>query len=328
MRPPATRFAFSRRLRALLALALLAAGGGAVLAQDRAQHEAPAGADDSPAEERPAREWLPEGVLYEPYLAEIRRPGLGAGVIGVAEGGAADSGDLRFGLKLGGAFGLLRLAPRASERLWQLSLEAGFYGQFDIDHSLDNLGWDGLYGLTLTSAREDGRGAAVELAVNHISSHVGDEYAERTGRLRIGYTREEVAAGVSWRPGAGAGRWRTYAEAAWAHVTRNEELQDPGRFETGVEYDAPGVVGRTGRWGTYAALDLNLWEERGWRPSVGAAAGFRATSEDRIWRFGLALYDGQVPIGEFFQDDERYVIVGAWLDLARGVEPATGGRRR
>jgi hypothetical protein len=73
---------------------------------------------------------------------------------------------------------------------------------------------------------------------------------------------------------------------------------------------------------------LNLWEERGWRPSVGAAAGFRATSEDRIWRFGLALYDGQVPIGEFFQDDERYVIVGAWLDLERGVEPTAGGRRR
>lgn len=280
---------------------------------------APTGSQ-GPAEERPVREWLPEGVLYPPYLAEIRRPGLGAGVIGVAEAGADDSGDLRFGLKLGGRFGLLRVAPRASDRLWQLSLEAGFYGQFDIDHSLDNLGWDGLYGLTVTTAGKDGRGAAVKLAVNHISSHVGDEYAERTGRLRIGYTREEVAVGVSWRPMPSA-RWRSYAEGAWAHVTRNEELQDPGRLEAGIEYDAPGVLGRTGRWGTYAALDLNAWQERDWRPSVGAAAGFRAAAGDRTWRLGVAVYDGQVPLGEFFQVDERYVILGAWMDLERQVAP-------
>jgi len=320
MRPPATRHDFRRRLRVPLALALLAAGGGAVSAQDRAQDEAPPADEGPPVEERRARGWLPEGTLYEPYVAEIRRPGLGAGVIGVTDVGAADSGDLRFGLKLGGSFGLLRLAPADSERLWQLALEAGFYGQFDIDHSLDNLGWDGLYGLTLATVRADGRGPALELAVNHISSHVGDEYAERTGRRRIGYTREEVAVGVSWRPDQRRWqRWRAYGEAAWAHVTRNEELQDPGRVEAGVEYEAPGAVGRSGRWGTYAALDVNLWEERDWEPSVGLAAGFRAASADRIWRLGFLAYDGQVPIGEFFQVEERYVIVGMWLDLERGV---------
>jgi hypothetical protein len=319
MSQPASIAALRRRLPVALVLTLLAAGGAARAQMER-QEAPPAAPEDDPIEARPAREWLPEGTLYEPYIAEIRRPGFAAGVLGAADVGAEGSGDQRFHLKLGGSFGLLRLAPAGSGRLWQLSLEAGFYGQFDIDHSLDNLGWDGLYGLTLATARAGGRGPALELAVNHISSHVGDEYAERTGRRRIGYTREEVALGASWRPDRCRWRrWRVYGEAAWAHVTRNEELQDPGRVEAGIEYEAPGSVGRSGRWGTYAALDVNGWEERDWQPSVGLAAGFRATSGDRIWRLGLLAYDGQLPIGELFQVDERYVIAGAWLDLERGL---------
>ena len=302
MKPPTTTSSVRRLLGAVLALALLAVGGDAARAQD----PAPAVDEGPPVEERRAREWLPEGALYEPYVAEIRRPGFAAGVVGASEVGAEETGDQRFGLKLGGSFGLLRLAPAGAERLWQVSLEAGFYGQFDIDHSLDNLGWDGLYGLTLATVRADGRGPAFELAVNHISSHVGDEYAERTGRRRIGYTREEVALGVSWRPDWRRWqRWRAYGEAAWAHVTRNDELQDPGRVEAGVEYEAPGAVGRSGRWGAYAAVDVNLWEERDWEPSVGVVAGFRATSDDRIWRLGALFYDGQIPIGEFFQVEEQ-----------------------
>lgn len=296
--------------------ALLAAGVLAALAAGAAAAQTPPGA---PAEEPPVRDWFPEGVLYPPYAAEIRHPGFGTTVLGVADVGAEESGDLRFGLKLGGRFGLLRLAPRRSERLFQASLEAGFYGQFDIDHSLDNLGWDGLYGLVATSARKDGRGLAYKLGVGHISSHVGDEYAERTGRRRIGYTREEALFGVSWRPGP---RWRTYAEGAWGYVLRakapdGEELQEPGRFEAGLEYEAPGVLGRTGRWGTYAAADVNLWEERDWRPSVAVEAGFLVPSGDRRWRLGVAWYDGQIPLGEFFQVEESYVLAGAWLDLER-----------
>lgn len=262
------------------------------------------------------RRWFPEGVLYAPYVAEIRHPGFGATLLGVADPGVAESGDQRFGLKLGGRFGLLRVSPRGSDRLWQVSMEAGFYGQFDIDHSLDNVGWDGLYGATLTTARADRPGLALKAAVNHISSHVGDEYAERTGRRRLGYTREEVALGVSWRPAA---RWRTYAEGAWGYELR-QDVQKAGRVEAGLEYEAPGTVGGTGRWGTYAAVDVNAWEERDWQPSVAVEAGVAAPAGDRRWRAGLAYYDGQVPIGEFFQVDETYLLAGLWLDLERALQ--------
>lgn len=305
---------------ALIALAAPAVGQGEAVPPPEPGRE-------EPSEPRGLR-LFPEGVLYPPYVAEIRRPGFGATVLSVAEAAPEGVEDLRFGLKLGGRFGLVRWGPPATGRLWQLSLEAGFYGQFDIEHSQDNLGWDGLYGLVLTTAPADGGPAAYSLAIHHISSHVGDEIAERTGRLRIGYTREEVALGVSWRQpeGRGPGRWRLYGEGAWGYTLSaegpaGEELQKPGRVEVGVEYDAPGVLGgrlgTPGRWGWFGALDVNVWEERDWQPSVSVQAGFLVPSGDRRWRLGVAAYDGQLPLGEFFQVDERYVLAGLWLDLER-----------
>ena len=313
----------ARRGGALAAtIALLAATMAAATAR----------AGEGTGEATAERRWLPEGVVYEPYLAEVRHPGFAATVLAVTDEDdpRGERGDLRFGLKLGGRFGLLRTATgggggheeadRAPRRLWQLSFEAGFYGQFDIESSLDNLGWDGLYGLVLATARADRSGPALRLAVNHISSHVGDEYAERTGRRRIGYTREELALGMALRP---TPRWRTYAEAAWGYVLRAEDsagrdLQAPGRVQAGVEYEAPGSVGRTGRWGLYAAVDANAWEERDWSPSVTVEAGLAApVGDDRRWRVGVAWYDGQLPVGELFQVDESYALAGVWLDLER-----------
>ncbi len=51
---------------------------------------------------------------------------------------------------------------------------------------------------------------------------MGDEYAERTGRLRINYTREEFLAGISGELGD---RWRVYGEAAYGYDLRSETNQ-------------------------------------------------------------------------------------------------------
>lgn len=282
----------------------------------------------------PHREWLPEGSLYGPYLAEINRPGLGVTVVGVSagdDGGIPDAGDLRFGLKLGGRFGLLRVNPRTEDgRSWQLGLGAGFYGHFDIENSLDNIGWDGLYSLVLSNGRASGRGPAFRIGVQHWSSHVGDEYAERTGRSRIGYTREEVMVGVSWPlgptdwsgPGAEDGGWRIYGEAAYGHVGRaedaaGEDLQEPGRVQLGIEHESPGSLGETGRWGWYAAFDASAYQERDWEPNLTLSLGLLADRGERRWRTGVTVYDGRTPIGEFFRRDETYAVLGLWLDLER-----------
>lgn len=281
--------------------------------------------------------WLPPGSIYDPYLAEINRPGMGVTLLGVQESGIEGAGEVRFGLKLGGRFGLLRIAPggdrtgrrEGAGRAWQLDLGAGFYGQFDIDNSLDNLGWDGLYSLTLSNAPTAGRGPAFKLGVQHWSSHVGDELSERTGRERIGYTREEIVAGVSLplvgaRTGTtGSGPLaRLYGEAAYGTTGNAEdpagvEIQEPGRVQVGFEWESPGSVGASGRVGWYAALDANSFEERDWNVDLSLGTGLLIDGGDRRWRAGVVLYDGRNPVGEFFRVDERYALLGLWLDLER-----------
>lgn len=253
---------------------------------------------------------FPAGELYPPYLADLHRPGFGLVQVHVASTTIADAGDSRFDLRLGGSFGVLRLGPRdRPDRGWQLDVVAGFDGQFDVDRSYDNIGWDGNYGLTLTTAR--GHGLAFKLGVYHTSSHVGDEYVERTGRRRIGYTREELTAGVSWRRGE---RWRLYAEGGWGYDLRNETLQEPGRGQVGLEHTAPGTLWR-GRLGWFAAADLSATEERGWDLTTSVQAGLLILSGPRRWRIAAGFYDGRSTLGEFFRDDDRFLTLGLWLDL-------------
>lgn len=190
---------------------------------------------------------------------------------------------------------------------WQFDIEPGFVGQFDIDHSLDNVGWDGIYNFLFSSALRDD--LHVQIGTKHVSSHVGDEYAERTGRRRIGYTRDELAAGAVWSV---TSRWRTYAEAGWGFAPKEEIGQKPGRLQFGLEHEAPGSIGQ-GRLGWYAALDLQALEERDWQADPSLQIGLLIPAGGRRWRVGLGVHDGTVPLGELYRVDETYVALGLWL---------------
>lgn len=252
---------------------------------------------------------LPDDDFYPVYVADPTQSRFGIVGLGVSDVEVAESGTSRSFLRLGGIFGLLRYQPAGDpDRGWQLDIEAGFNGQFDIDNDYDNIGWDGIYGLWVSGLL--GERTHLRAGVRHISSHVGDEFAERTGRRRIDYTRQELALGV--------GRWllettRVYVEGAWGHDLRNEELQRPGRAQIGIEHDRPEALWR--RFGWYVAADLNAYEESDWEPDASLQLGLLLPSRGRTWRLGIAWRDGRVPVGEFFQDDESYVALGLWLDL-------------
>lgn len=254
--------------------------------------------------------FFPAGHLYAPYVADPHRIGFGLQVLQYPHAGIPESGSTRFDLKSGGRFGLVRFHPRGSEDLgWELGLEAGFHAQFDIEHQLDNLGWDGRYGFTITTAQT--RKLSLKFGYLHDSSHVGDEYAERTGRLRIGYTREEVAAGISWLADSG---WRTYGEYGHGTVLRNRELQKPGRVQFGFQWDpAKFEQGRYRHW--YGGMDVSAMQERDWKMDVSVQTGYRIDTQDKTWRFGLNWRKGRPPIGEFFQHTETYVGLGLWVDI-------------
>lgn len=294
-----------RWVRFVVILALVAPGSAATAVRSSERD----GTED-PNVETGRFHLFPTDDLYVESLAGPHRRGFGVTYLRLAETDLAEVGDRLFGLLLGGRFGLFRVRPAGrSDRGWQIGIETGFYGQFDIDRSYDNLGWDGFYGLTLTTAL--GNGWAGKVGVLHTSSHVGDEYAERTGRRRIGYTREELVVGVSRSIRE---RWRARAEAGWGYDLRNEELQKGERLRASLEYLAPGTLWG-GRTGWYAAVDASAFAERDWQLDWALDVGLLLSPLPRRWRLGLQYYDGRTPLGEFFQSDQRTLSLGLWLDL-------------
>ena len=153
---------------------------------------------DTPEKKKKVRVWFPPSNLYPRYIADSIRPQNALTLQWLADTEIPETGSGRFGLRLGGSLGITRSHPEGRPDVGlQLSFEGGFAGQFDMNYSWDNTGWDGFYGLYLSWMLTPDFGFRV--GSQHNSSHIGDEYSERTGRKRIHYTREEGILGVTWR---------------------------------------------------------------------------------------------------------------------------------
>jgi len=255
-------------------------------------------------------EWMPAADFYPQYIADPVRPQSALKVLYMADSEIAETGNSRYALHLGGRFGLVQWHPEGRpDRGWQLDFEGGLFGQFDRGNSLDNIGWDGLFGLYLSWLPTPDLG--FRIGKKHDSAHVGDEYAERTGRQRIGYTREEYVAGVSWRP---ATKWRVYAEGGFG--TRLADFQDPGRLQTGVEFFGARRFWKE-RMSWYAAIDLQSFQENDWKVRSAIQLGVllptgRGTSR---YRLAIELVRGRSVLGEFAFRNETPVGVGWFFDF-------------
>lgn len=261
---------------------------------------------------KPGFELFPVRHLYKPYIADPMEPKFGLTVLQMTDSTIVGSGDTRSRLELGGTFPVARWSTeKRPEGAWQVSISAGFYGQFDVTESLDNIGWDGVYALYLTGFLRDD--LVLKVGNYHDSSHVGDELLERTGRSRIGYTREEWLFGLSWQV---TEPLRLYGEVAYDLTPKEDIGQEPARLQFGAEYERPGVF-RNRRVGWYWAANVGAFEERDWEPDTSVQVGLLIPTEAdyRRWRLGLGVHDGRVPIGEFSFQDETWVVLGLWLDL-------------
>jgi len=257
-----------------------------------------------------AWEFLPEAGFYPLYIADPVRSQSAVMLLRMADSEIPETGDSRFSLRLGGQFPIVAFHPGEDRDLgWQLDFEGGFAGHFDIGYSLDNIGWDGFYGLLLDyKPRPD---LAFRFGALHDSAHVGDEYEERTGRRRVGYTREEIVLGVSWRASV---RWRLYFEGGSDFGTK--DFQEPLRFQAGVEFQGRQLWQRArGSW--YAALDLRAYQENDWQPRVTGQVGVAIPTRRASSRYRLALEiaTGRSVLGEFYAAEETYAGLGWYFDF-------------
>lgn len=255
--------------------------------------------------------WLPNERMYRPYLADPLQTAFAIQWVSVSDVDIVGTGEPRMLLKLGGVFGFLRLHPRGQpDKGWQVGIEAGFNAQFDIENGYDSIGWDGILGLLVSTAWDNG--LSFQAGGRHRSAHIGDEIIERTGRSRIEYTREEILAALSWKFW---NRWRVYGEGAWAYTINNSELQERPRAQGGLEYERIEAFGRHRRGGWFAAVNASSWQEKDWQVDTSVLAGIVFRSGERRWRLASGYHRGTVPLGEFFRDDETYLSLALWLDL-------------
>jgi hypothetical protein len=283
---------------------MLFAGAPAALAQPDAAAPPPESTWDVGVDK--SLSLFPSGDIYPVYIADPHRPTNVVEESFVIGGGLPDTRSPLNRLAAGGRFGVLRIQPRdPAGRRWQVSIEAGFDALFDSQNRLDVVGWDGNYGLTVTT--RTARPLAWKFALLHTSAHLGDEYQERTGRPRIDYSKDEASVGAAWRWSPG---WRAYGETGIAYRRAAESIE-PWRVQWGVEYES--TAGRRIR--RYAAADFSSMQERDWRLDATLEVGIVLRGEGRTSRVLLQWHDGRPTLGEFFRDSISTLGVALKIDL-------------
>lgn len=205
-------------------------------------------------------------------------------------------------VNLGDAFPFRLLAPdtRAEDEpladahppaLWG-EVAGGVFSRFDLEgHGNEFVEVHYRVGLRL---RARWRGVAGRLAFYHVSSHLGDEFLERTGREPISTSREGVELALAAHPLPGV---RVYGGPG--ALVRSTSGLEPGTLRAGAEW-RPGEH----RWGPfrpYASAELFSWQELEWEPTASAEAGLAFGG-----RYRLALIAGAGPsrAEQFFREDE------------------------
>ena len=250
---------------------------------------------------------FPAADQYGLYVADPERPTNTISFHFLSDPTIPDTRSPRSGLAAGGRFGMWRIQSSGGRSL-QINIDAGLDAVFDMQNKEDSIGWDGLYGLSVTTTS---RGPlAFKFGIAHASGHMGDEYAQRTGASRVNYTRQEVTLGVSARMSP---TWRVYGEGGVAYADGSQG-QKPYRAQTGIEYESrPHLMHNTFAW--YGAGDFSSWEERDWRFDSSIHGGVVTRSNGRTYRLGVNFRDGRPPVTQFYRFTETAVTVGFWIDF-------------
>ncbi len=271
-------------------------------ATDREQH-------DENGKTKKVGVWFPANDFYPRYIADPLRPQNALMLQWLADTEVFDTGAFRSSLRLGGSFGIRRWHPEGEPQLgWQLSFEGAFAGQFDLSYSWDSTGWDGFYGLYLSTMLSPQLG--LRFGTQHNSSHVGDEYMARTGIERIHYTREEAVFGIAWKIEP---RVTVYSELGWGNGLAGSMTF---RLETGLQWVSQQKYWK-GRASRFAAVDVRTYEDSDWSVRLTVQAGYWIPVGNRssVHRLAVELGSGRSVMGQFLWEKETWLGIGWYYDF-------------
>jgi len=246
---------------------------------------------------------LPEGLIFPSYLAGMKEPRLGSMWVN------DKNFDMVWDAALGGRAGLLRFGSSNSvlpEGI-QLDLEGAVLLRMDIEHDRDMMANDFRVGTPLTFG---GKKWQFKFGYYHLSSHMGDEYALRTGTPRLNYVRDSIVFAVARRFGD---HWRVYGETAWAFFTGDET--EPWEFQVGLEY-SPISPAHGFRGTPFAAMHLHTFQELDFSGYFCCQAGWQWRGKNnQLLRIGLQYLNGYDDQFEFHNQSTEKIGLGIWYDF-------------
>ncbi len=247
---------------------------------------------------------LPDGLIYHSYWAGVHEPRLSLVLFGERDGRNLWDGTL------GGRVGILRYGTQGAffPQGWQLDVEAAALVRLTLDEIRDFETADYRVGIPLTYGIDNWQ---FKLAVYHLSSHLGDEFAiANPGSLddRINYVRDAIVLGGSYYPYP---FMRLYAEAGYS--VNVDGGAEPWEFQFGTELSRPGPTGTHGS--PFLAVNAHLLEEHDLGGSITTQAGWLWRGESgQVMRLGLHYLNGKSSQYQTFDDSEEQIGFGLWYD--------------
>lgn len=250
---------------------------------------------------------LPDDVIYHSYWAGAHEPRISGVLYNETQEGTAV-----LDVSLGGRVGLLRYGTADKPSTgrpqgWQLDMEGAAFPRLNLDASWDVDAVDFRFGLPLTYGRDNWQ---LKFSYYHLSSHMGDEFAIRTGKLgeRINFSRDALVLGGSIYP---LPAWRWYAEAGWAF--HYDDGSQPWEFQFGIDYAQPGPTSMAGT--PFMAINGHLREDVDYGGNMVLQAGWLWRGEnDNAVRLGFHYFNGKSNQFQFFDEFEQQVGAGLWYD--------------
>lgn len=248
---------------------------------------------------------LPAGLLYPSYLAGPKEPRMQFTPLRDLENNVT-----YWEAVLGGRVGIVRYGTCGAQNPegFQLDLEGAVFARVLPDQPSAALAASDYRAGLLTTWKTGG--TAVKAGYYHISSHVGDEYLLLVpGFVRINYVRDSLIAGIRQEVTAAT---QLYGEIGCA--VGHQGGAEPLELQFGAEY-APM---ESQRWGgaPFAGINGQWREEFSGQTGLNVVAGWNwqgAATGHRL-RLGLQFYDGPSLQYQFFDQQERLIGGGIWLD--------------
>lgn len=244
---------------------------------------------------------LPDGIIYQSYLAGTQEPRMAA--VTYFE---KDQGWI-FEPTLGARVGIVRYGDTNERRPegWQLDVEGAAFPRVNLEENWDLDSVDFRGGVPLTYGSGPWR---TKFAYYHLSSHIGDEFLMRNpGFTRVNYTRDAIVLGESYYLNDDL---RLYAEVGWAFRTRGGS--EPWEFQFGVDYSPlrPGGA-------PFFAVNGHLMEEVDFGGQFVTQLGWqwRSARNTRILRTGVHYLNGQSTQKQFFRTHDEQIGLGMWYDF-------------